>query len=90
MKIALVSFGHADSAIPMAKALSQRIDIDLIFAFSLDMRKNNVINFENLPVTTGLQEESTCQKAFSEEVKTYIGDSLKLKLFLYKILSLSL
>jgi glycosyltransferase involved in cell wall biosynthesis len=88
MKIALVSFGHADSAIPLAKAISKRIKIDLIFAFSLDMRKNNVIDFENLSVKTGLQDESTCQKAFSEEVKTYIGENFKLRLFLYKNLKL--
>ncbi len=88
MKIALVSFGHADSAIPMAKALSKIVDIDLIFAFSLDMRKNNVLDFENLPVTSGLQDELTCQKAFSDEVKAYTGDNFKLKLFLYKNLKI--
>jgi len=48
MKVALVSFGHADSALPMAKSLSERLDIDLLFTLSLNKRKNNVIDFENL------------------------------------------
>lgn len=84
MKTALVSFGHADSAIPLAKALSKKITIDLIFAFSLDMRKNNVVNFENIPVSTGLQDKHTCKEAFSKEVKEYIGEDFELRLFFYK------
>lgn len=86
MKVALVSFGHSDSAIPMAKALSEIVDIDLIFTFPMDMRKNNVVNFENIEVKIGLQNDEKCKKAFSSEVKEYLNDKLKLKLYIYKSL----
>ena len=88
MKVALVSFGHADSAIPMAKHLSEYVEIDLLFTFPLNRRKNNVIDFENVDVSTGLQNETIANKAFSEEVKKYAGDKLNIKLFIYKSLKL--
>lgn len=88
MKVALVSFGHADSAIPMAKHLSEITNIDLLFTFPLNRRKNNVINFEKLDIKPGLQNEDTVNIAFSEEVKNYISKKLKLKLFIYKNLKI--
>ncbi len=84
MKVALVSFGHADSAIPLAKALSGKLEVELFFVFSLNLKKNNVINFEELDVNVGIQSPSTCQNAFSEEVRNYISNSFKLHLFIYK------
>ena len=88
MKVALVSFGHADSAIPMAKHLSEFVEIDLLFTFPLNRRKNNVINFEKINIKTGLQNENTVSKAFSEEVKNYISKKFKLRLFIYKNLKI--
>ncbi|MEN8121649.1 MAG: glycosyltransferase family 4 protein [Bacteroidota bacterium] len=88
MKVALVSFGHADSVIPMAKALSERLEVDLLFTFSLNKRKNNVINFENLKVKPGLQDEATTFKVLSEEIKAYSNGKFPIKLFIYKNLKL--
>ncbi len=84
MKVALVSFGHADSAIPMAKAISERLEIDLVFTFSLNMRKNNVVDFENLDLKPGMQDDSICLNAFSQEVRKYVDGKFKLYLFIYK------
>jgi len=88
MKVALVSFGHSDSAIPMAKALSERLDIELFFTFSLNKRKNNVVDFENIDVKLGMQDENTVKKAFSTEVIDYIQDKFPLHLFVYKNLKI--
>ncbi len=88
MKVALVSFGHADSAIPMAKALSERMELDLLFTFSLNKRKNNVIDFENLDVKPGMQNDFTTAKALSEEIKTYNNGKFPIKLFIYKNLKI--
>ena len=88
MKIALVSFGHADSAIPMAKAISQHVEVDLLFTFPLNRKKNNVINFENVQVSTGMQNNATTNKAFSKEVKEYVNNKFKIKLFIYKSLKI--
>jgi len=88
MKVALVSFGHADSAIPMAKALSERLEVDLLFTLSLNKRKNNVIDFENLDVKPGMQDEITTNKALSKEIKTYNDGKFPIKLFIYKNLKI--
>ncbi|MBN1252565.1 MAG: glycosyltransferase family 4 protein [Bacteroidales bacterium] len=88
MKVALVSFGHADSAIPMAKALSERLSIDLFFTFSLNKRKNNVIDFEDIDLKIGLQNNEIKNQAFSKEVKEYLGENFPINLFVYKNLKL--
>lgn len=88
MKIALVSFGHADSAIPMAKALSERLDVDLLFTFSLNKRKNNVIDFENMDVKPGMQDEITTAKVLSKEIKAYNDGKFPIRLFIYKSLKI--
>ncbi|OQY05521.1 MAG: hypothetical protein B6I20_01185, partial [Bacteroidetes bacterium 4572_117] len=88
MKVALVSFGHADSAIPMAKALAERLDLELFFTFSLNKRKNNVIDFENLDIKPGMQDEITTNKALSQEIKAYNGGKFPVRLFIYKNLKL--
>jgi glycosyltransferase involved in cell wall biosynthesis len=88
MKVALVSFGHADSALPMAKSLSERLDIDLLFTLSLNKRKNNVIDFENLDIKPGMQDEITTNRALSEEVKAYSEEKFPIRLFIYKNLKL--
>ena len=38
MKLAIVSFGHADVSLQYAKTLSEYYDIDLIFVFALNKR----------------------------------------------------
>lgn len=88
MNIALVSFGHADSAIPMAKALSERLEVDLLFTLSLNKRKNNVIDFENLDVIPGMQDEITTDRALSKEIQAYSDDKFSIKLFIYKNLKI--
>ncbi len=88
MKTAIVSFGHADHAITLAKALSEYMDVDLLFTFPMNRRKNNVIDFENVDVTLGMQSDEIAGKAFSEELKRYTEGKYSVKLFIYKSLKL--
>ncbi len=88
MKVAIVSFGHADSAIPMAKWIAEKAHVELFFTFSLNKRKNNVIDFEDVDVTTGLQNKKTADKSFSQEVKDYVNEQFPMHLFIYKNLKL--
>ncbi len=88
MKVALVSFGHADSAIPMAKALSEFVEVDLLFTFPMNRKRNNVIDFEELDVLPGMQNDEIAEKAFSVEVKKYVDGKFKMKLFIYKSLKI--
>ncbi len=88
MKVALVSFGHADSAIPMAKALSEFVEVDLLFTFPMNRKRNNVIDFEELDVQPGMQNDEIVEKAFSAEVKKYVDERFKMTLFIYKSLKI--
>jgi glycosyltransferase involved in cell wall biosynthesis len=88
MKVVLVSFGHADSAIPMAKALSEFVEVDLLFTFPMNRKRNNVIDFEELDVQPGMQNDAIAEKAFSTEVKKYVDGKFKMKLFIYKSLKI--
>jgi glycosyltransferase involved in cell wall biosynthesis len=88
MKVALVSFGHADSAIPMAKALSEFVEVDLLFTFPMNRKRNNVIDFEELNIQPGMQNDEIIEKAFSTEVKNYVDGKFKMKLFIYKNLKI--
>ncbi|MCK4662447.1 MAG: glycosyltransferase family 4 protein [Bacteroidales bacterium] len=84
MKVAIVSFGHADSIISLPKYLVNYVNVDLYFAFSLDRKRNNIIDFTSINVQPGLQNNETSQKVFSNEIKKYIENKFGLKLFIYK------
>lgn len=84
MKIALVSFGHADHVLPMAKALAETVEVELFFALALNKKFNNVLDFQDVDVVTGFQDEETKSKAFSKEIKDFINGKFPIHLFIYK------
>jgi len=88
MKVAIISFGHADSAIPMAKALSKKVETELFFVFSPGNRTNNFAHYEKAPKQYGLQSEEHTQKVFPEEVWNYIDGQFKMHSFVFKSLKI--
>ena len=83
MNIALISFGHADPSISMAKYISRGVNLDLYYVFSKDRKRNNIIDFSDMPVKTGLQDEKQNNKLLSEEILRYIGGDFKPYFFIY-------
>lgn len=91
MKIALVSFGHADVSLALYKELRKNfIDVDLILVFSQQRKRESVIDFSKTPVTDGFLSELTSEKIIGEEIRNYLN-GLPIRLFIYnnqKLLSL--
>ncbi len=84
MKVIILSAGHDDSAIPMAKAISEHVKVELIFLLSKKHRTNNFINLPNPDGNTGLLDDQECTKLIAPEVYRYIDGTFRISLFLYK------
>ena len=88
MNIALISFGHADPSISMAKYIARSVNLDLYYVFSKVRKRNNIIDFSEVPVKTGLQDEKQSERLLSDEIWRYIDDDFKTYFFIYYNLKL--
>lgn len=88
MKVAILSFGHADSALPMAKALSEKVEIELFFVFTPGNRNNNFAHYQNSPEKFGLQTTEHTKDIFSKEAWDYIDGKFRMYSFVFKNLKL--
>ena len=82
MKLAIVSFGHADSIIHYAKVLSQIYEVELIFIFALNKRVESVLNFENEELHTGFMEDEQAGRILGNSLNNFIEKSYKIKFFI--------
>jgi|WetSurMetagenome_2_1015567.scaffolds.fasta_scaffold23099_4 glycosyltransferase involved in cell wall biosynthesis len=82
MKLAIVSFGHADSIIHYAKTLSPYYDIDLFFVFSLNKRIESVLNFENEKLDTGFLSDEQAERILGNSIKGFINGAFRIKFFI--------
>jgi glycosyltransferase involved in cell wall biosynthesis len=82
MKLAIVSFGHADSIMHYAKTLSVFYDVDLIFVFALNKRIESVLNFENENLHTGFLKNEQVERILGKPLMKFKGDSYKIKFFI--------
>ena len=88
MKVAIISFGHADSAIPMAKSLAGKADVELFFIFTPGGRTNNFAIFPEEHSEFGLQDEKITRSIFPQEVWEYTEDKFKVHSWVLKNLKL--
>ncbi|MFC2110887.1 glycosyltransferase family 4 protein [Bacteroidota bacterium] len=88
MKVAIVSFGHADSAISMAKYNSEFVDLDLYYVFSQDRKRNNIIDFTDIEVKNGLQSDALLSLLIPEEVVRYANEVFNINFFIYESVKL--
>lgn len=88
MKVAILSFGHADSALPMVKALSDIVETELFFVFTPGNRNNNFAHYDSKPEQFGLQTAEHTKGAFPKEVWDYIDDKFTMHSFVFKNLKL--
>jgi glycosyltransferase involved in cell wall biosynthesis len=82
MKLAIVSFGHADSIMHYAKTLSPYYDIDLFFVFSLNKRIESVLNFENEKLDTGFLCDEQVERILGNPIKGFIDGAFRIKFFI--------
>jgi glycosyltransferase involved in cell wall biosynthesis len=82
MKLAIVSFGHADSIMHYARTVSKYYEVDLIFVFALNKRIESVLNFENEKLNTGFLEDEQVDRILGKSLKDFIGNAFKTKFFI--------
>jgi glycosyltransferase involved in cell wall biosynthesis len=92
MKTAIVSFGHIDVMLPLAKAIAQQKDqshqIDIYMAFAQSKKGESVINFRNLEVPDGFQDDQTVKRILGDDIIAYMEGSCKINVFIYKNLKI--
>ncbi len=93
MKVTIVSFGHADSVLPLFKHLKlKQLNIKLIFCFALDRMSESVLDFSDKAIHTGFLAEQENADILPLEIKKYLGNNYsQVKFFFYynqKLLSL--
>lgn len=81
MKLAIVSFGHADSILHFAKTLSQFYKVDLFFVFALNKRRESVLNFENEKLHTGFLNFEQVKRILGNEINNFIDNKFNVNIF---------
>ncbi|MDP2923551.1 MAG: glycosyltransferase family 4 protein [Candidatus Omnitrophota bacterium] len=84
MKAAIISFGHVDSVITLAKYLSKSIKVDLYILLSQTSRRESILDFRNIEVNNGLLHDYITDRILSDKIKEYIGNNFKIYFFIYE------
>lgn len=83
MKVAIVSFGHVDSIITLAKYLSRDIEVDLYILLPQNNKRTSILNFKNITVNNGLLSKDLIAEIFGKEIVNYIEGKFNIYLFIY-------
>lgn len=81
-KLAIVSFGHADSIMHYAKTMSALYSVDLFFVFALNKRVESILNFENEKLKTGFLEEEQVDRILGKSIKVFINNTYNVRFFI--------
>ena len=89
MKVAIVSFGHIDSIISIAKYTSIYSDITLFLIFSQFSKSTSIVSFDDVKVENGfVKDEIVKNEILTDQIKEYVGAEFKIKVFVYDNLKL--
>lgn len=83
MKTAIVSFGHADSIITLAKYLSKDVSVDLYIVLSKRQPRESILDFRNFSLKNGLLDKGLTDKILDQQIRDYINDKFNIKIFIY-------
>lgn len=81
-KLAIVSFGHADSVLHFAKAMSDNSEVELFFVFALNKRTESVLNFESEDIKTGFLPDEQTDRILGKSLKEFINGKFKVSFFI--------
>ncbi|MBI5403558.1 MAG: glycosyltransferase family 4 protein [Ignavibacteriae bacterium] len=81
-KLAIVSFGHADSILHFAKTMSSIYKVDLFFVFALNKRIESILNFEKEILKTGFLEEEQIDRILGKSIKGFINNNFNVRFFI--------
>lgn len=84
MKLAIVSYGHAESILHYAKTLSSVYEVELIFVFALNKRIESLLNFERENIYTGFLDDKIVEKILGKEIIKFADNKYKIRFFINK------
>jgi glycosyltransferase involved in cell wall biosynthesis len=87
MKIALVSFGHVDSALPLFKYLNDR-NVDLFFCFAQNKKAESILDFSDKTISTGFTDYDKTEELLGKEIKNYLKDISAVQFFIFQNLKI--
>ena len=83
-KIALVSFGHIDSVIPLFKYLNdKKTGVELFLCFALNRKSESILDFTDVQIATGFLSVGKTEDILHGEIKNYLGNISAIKLFIF-------
>ena len=88
MKVAIVSYNHPESSLPLAYYLvkEKKIDVDLYYIMSYKNQSHPIFEFSELNFKIGINKIT--EKNSIKELETYINlDGLNIYIILYPIIS---
>lgn len=88
VKVAVVSFGHTDSALGLCRALSSHVEVDCYLIFSLDMLVQSVVALSYAPEKMGFVGEDDLAGILDRRILAHLDGRAKVNLFFYHNLKL--
>jgi len=89
MKIALVSFGHADVILPLFKNLRQKgVEVELTFCFALNRKYESIVDFTDINTDTGFLPKEKTEEILPPGIKKYLTDISTVSFFIFYNLKL--
>jgi len=78
-KVLLIAFGHPDNVLSLANAVSDKVDLNLIFVVAGDTFRQGIldINIQSLPY--GLSDQSSALNLIPANIREFIGDKFTLR-----------
>ena len=83
MTVSILSFGYADSILPLVNRLADKVDLELILVYSKNRKGDSVLNFENMAVQTGFVNDSKVNAILGDIIKSYLNPKLRIRIFIY-------
>jgi glycosyltransferase involved in cell wall biosynthesis len=82
MKLAIVSFGYADTIVHYAKTISSHYDVDLIFIYALNKRTDSILNFAKEKIEIGFLGDEQVDRILGGTIKNFINGAYRVKFFI--------
>lgn len=81
MKVLIIAFGQADNVICLSKALSNYVDVSLVFVTSGDRFSTSIFDWDISGLRHGLiTDQNIVNKYIDEHVRRYLGKSVRVYL----------
>jgi glycosyltransferase involved in cell wall biosynthesis len=84
LKIAIISFGYADSILPLFKHLQETtVNYNLFLCYSLNRKIDSILDFTDINISTGFSNPKKTEEILGPEIMNYLGDVSNIQFFIF-------